>query len=130
MLISVPAGKELHSSNDSHEETGEGAICRSMERDARQKRQGNIIPRAEVAKKGMSRVKGEPRSHGAMEEAPLECGDRASARDASLKQRVSGEEMPWPFSGPFLCCSAVLLTDGTQKKVKGMESGEKYSDFR
>ena len=101
-----------------------------MERDARQKRQGGSIPRAEVAKKGMNRVKGEPRSHWAMEEVPLECGDRTTARDASLKQRESGEEIPWPFSGPLLCCPADLLTGRSQKEDKGMESGEKYSNFR
>ena len=99
-----------------------------MERDARQKRQSDIIPRAGVAKKGMNRVKGEPRSHGAMEEVPLECGDRTTARDASLKQRESGEETPWPFSGPFLCHPADLLIGRTQKEVKGMESGIQISE--
>ena len=91
-----------------------------MERDTRQKRQGDIIPRTEVAKKGMNRVKGEPRSHGAMEEVPLECGDRTTARDASLKQREMRKKYPGPFSGPFLCCPADLLTNRTQKEVKGM----------
>ena len=49
----------------------EGAVYRGMERDAGQKKEGDTIPRAEVAKKGVNRVTEVPSTSGDMEEVPL-----------------------------------------------------------
>lgn len=57
--------------DDSNEVADEGAVYRGTERDAGQEREGDTIPRAEVAKKGINRVTGVPSTSGDMEKVPL-----------------------------------------------------------
>lgn len=118
MLISVPAGKELHFQMIQMKRRMKELFTEAWS-EMRGKR-GKVIlfqgPKQQRKEGTGSQTI--PVPAGPWRRGLWSCEDRATARDASLKQRGSGEEIPWASSGPVLCYPAGPLIGRTQKEAR------------